>query len=408
MKQNVRILCVSVIFILATLALVSGPASLWSVGTLGTSRLALVVRADDDDDDGAFAQGQVICKVRSRANPFVVAARHAMTVLEDLEDGVFLFDLPEGLEVEDAVEELSEDPDVIEAEPNFFLEVPEVDQRSIFFNDGQPPSIYVAQNALEVIRARQAQARADGSGVIVSVIDTGIDATHSVFTRVAPGYDFVDNDPSPTEVSGGVGYGHGTFVAGIVVLVAPGATILPVRALGPDGRGKASNVGKAIRLAARQGADVINMSFGALAEPLPIRQAIAFAASQGATLIASAGNRNTSAPQYPASDAAVLAVAATDEADRKADFSNYGSHIAVCAPGVGIYSAFPGGDYAIADGTSYAAPFVSGVAALVLSAGTGSPNVIIKATAVNIDALNPGFRGLLGNGRVNALAAVSP
>jgi thermitase len=243
----------------------------------------------------------------------------------------------------------------------------------------------------------------------VAVIDTGIDTGHPAFSGdLAQGHDFLDNDDDPSEEGRGRIFGHGTMVAGVIALLAPEVTIMPLRAFDSDGTGKASKVGQAIRYAARNGADVITMSFGTTKKTAPIEKAIAFASRRGVTLIASAGNNDTSFPvQYPASDRNVLAIAATDNADIKAEFSNYGDHIAVCAPGVSIYSAYPGNRFAWGDGTSYAAAFVSGEAALVLSSRGGNVDQIIKTTAVNIDDLNPNFRRLLGFGRIDVLAAVS-
>jgi len=140
------------------------------------------------------------------------------------------------------------------------------------------------------------------------------------------------------------------------------------------------------------------MSFGLPRESVPIRNAIEFARSQGLVLIAAAGNNNTSVPQFPASSPSVMAVAATDQYDLKASFSNYGSHIAVAAPGVSIYSAYPGEGWAWWSGTSFAAPFVSGEAALLLSIGRSVDR--IQSTAVPVGSG-------LGSGRIDCLAAVS-
>jgi hypothetical protein len=392
-----------------------------SNATLGPNITYTYTILDDDGGDAGvgYANAVVVCQVLPGTNAREVAARHNMTVEEDLTDQVFVFGIPDGRTVEQAASELNADSQVVEAEPDFLVKLPEVDQRSmaavdqhsVIFVDGQSPSDYFGQYALPLIRVPEAQAISVGKGVTVAVIDTGVDATHPAFKHVAQGYDFVDGDAEPAEESGGAVYGHGTMVAGIIALVAPEARIMPVRAFNKDGIGRASDVGQAIRFAARQGANVINMSFGVPVEsaPIPIRTAIQFAARQRIVLIASAGNKNTnSLPPYPASDnLRVIAVAATDPADVKADFSNYGLYIDVCAPGVNIYSAYPEGRFAWGSGTSFAVPFVSGSAALVLSTGDSNAGQAVEETAIPIDHLNPSFRGLLGWGRIDARAAVS-
>jgi subtilisin family serine protease len=118
-------------------------------------------------------------------------------------------------------------------------------------------------------------------------------------------------------------------------------------------------------------------------------------------LVASAGNANSVAPSYPAAYPEVIAVAATDNIDRKAAFSNFGSHIFVSAPGVNIISAYPGNSYGISSGTSFAAPIVTGQAALIRSLQLSGVELRIGATAVGIDHLNPGYAGKLGLGRVH-------
>jgi thermitase len=397
------------IFSLAIIVFLAAAPVMLRIGNsciLKLGDLALMARADGNN----FVNGEVVVELKPRRNAGDVAARHNMTVLEDLEDDTYLFGILDSRTVEEAVAELKADHrDVRSAEPNYLLKVPEVDQRSVAWVDqrsvawvdGESPPEYFDQYAMQLIRATEAQESADGSGVTVAVIDTGVDTDHPTFDNVVQGYDYVSHDNNPAEEGSGPAYGHGTMVAGIVALVAPRATVMPVRAFDSNGIGTAANVGNAIRYAARNGADVINMSFGVSTESAPIRSAIEFASRQGAVLIVAAGNSNTSVPQYPASDEDVLAVGATDNADNKADFSNYGSHIAVGAPGVSIYSAYPGGRFAWGDGTSYATAFVSGEAALVLSVGGGDADQIIRDTAV------PCCGGLLGNGRIDALAAVS-
>jgi subtilisin family serine protease len=164
------------------------------------------------------------------------------------------------------------DPRVIFAGPNFIYQHAEVrqrsqafiDQRSQAFIDGDSPVNFYGQPSVLRLRLTEAHQISRGRGVRVAVIDTGIDLNHQLFAGriIYPNYDFVDDDAYPQEVMGGIGAGHGTFVAGLIALTAPEAVIMPLRAFGPDGSGTTFNIAKAIRFAADNGAQVLNMSFG--------------------------------------------------------------------------------------------------------------------------------------------------
>jgi thermitase len=360
---------------------------------------------------GTQANGEVTAQLKNGVRSNTVARRHNLSVLDNLQANQYLFGIKDTRTVDQVVAELEADSDVIWAKPNYLLRAPEVsqrsaaaiDQRSVAYIDESSPSDYFDQYAISIINAELAGNIAQkGSGVTVAVIDTGVDTTHPTFNYVVPGYDFVNNDNDPSEVSGGLGYGHGTFVAGLIVLVARDAAIMPLRAFDPNGVGKASNISKAIRYAADRGAQVINMSFGMVETDTTgaLLNAINYAASRGVVMIAAAGNDSGGTSQYPASDPQVLAVGATDSADQKTSFSNYGSWVGVEAPGEGIYSAYPGGLWAWWDGTSFSAAFVSSEAVLRLARGGGNVIQIIKDTAV------PCCSGLLGSGRIDCLAAV--
>jgi subtilisin family serine protease len=125
-------------------------------------------------------------------------------------------------------------------------------------------------------------------------------------------------------------------------------------------------------------------------------------------LVASAGNNNTSAPQYPAAYSGVMTAAATDLFDKKAVFSNYGNYIFVDAPGVNIISTYPGGSYSIVSGTSFSAPAVAGTAALVRSLRWNGVANSISGGSVNINFYNPNYVNQLGYGRIDVLRAVKP
>lgn len=225
------------------------------------------------------------------------------------------------------------------------------------------------------------------AGVIVAVLDTGVDASHPDLSgRVLRGFDAVsgsagaDSDPN----------GHGTHVAGIIAAVAgngigvagfaSGVSILPVRVLGTNGYGDDADLATGIIWAVDNGADVINMSVGGAEDMSLLRSAVEYASSRGVLLVASAGNDALwgNAPSFPAALPEVIAVGATTQRDGRAMFSNTGSYLELSAPGSSIVSTWPGGRYIYSSGTSMAAPFVSAAAALVLFA-TGLRGELLRS-----------------------------
>jgi len=196
---------------------------------------------------------------------------------------------------------------------------------------------------------------------------------------------------------------------------APGPRILPIRALDADGQATSFRVAAGIDHAIRNGARVINLSLGAKGDNDLLSDAVQWAADAGVAVVAAAGNDGTDNPRWaPSSVPMAIAVAATNEADVKPPFSNFGDHIDLTAPGVSIVSAVPlavsSTGYGQADGTSYAAPLVSAAAALVLEI---EPTIAIadlearlRSTAASVDSRNPDHAGMLGSGRLNAALAV--
>jgi len=185
---------------------------------------------------------------------------------------------------------------------------------------------------------------------------------------------------------------------------------MPLRAFADDGSSNCFTIAKAIHYAVRNGAQVINMSFGLETACRAISTAITYALGRNVTIPASAGNKNSSVPQCPASSPGVIATAATTIRDVKASFSNYGPYISIAAPGVHIISAVPDNHYGIMSGTSFSAPIIAATVARLLAEGVISTGVAsrIASGASNIDLQNPSYIDLLGAGRVNIRNSVCP
>jgi Subtilase family len=245
------------------------------------------------------------------------------------------------------------------------------------------PSLPAQNNvAFSQIRLPQAQAisRNFGAGVKVAVIDTGIDLAHPIFAgRLAPAAewkDFVDNDATPQEVgtSADRGFGHGTGVAGIILQVAPKATILPLRVLDKNGSGDLDKVVLAIDWAIAKGAQVINLSLGSAQNQTSLTTELQYAASKKVYVVASAGNDGAlNGLTYPAAsthtgsqEGFVFGIGSVNSNDILSSFTNYGWDLFGIAPGESIFSAYPGNMAAAFTGTSFAAPIFSGALALGL------------------------------------------
>lgn len=217
-------------------------------------------------------------------------------------------------------------------------------------------------------------AKSKGEGVRVAVLDTGVDLDHPDLARnIVPGMNMIDPNRPPQDDNQ-----HGTHVAGIIaaenndigmVGVAPEAKIIPVKVLDRRGNGNLVDVSKGIRWAVDEGgADLICMSLGSPNPVQEVRKAIQHAQSKGVVCFVAAGNAGrTKKLFYPAEYPETVAIGSIDENFSRSGFSNTGDGLDFMAPGGRIFSTVPDNWYAILSGTSMAAPFAVGVAALVLS-----------------------------------------
>lgn len=321
----------------------------------------------------------------------------------------------------------------------------------------EPNDPFLAQQYhLGTVHAFEAWAQLDSTAapIVLAIVDTGVDYLHEDLAPVIyvnpgedgtddqglnkrsngkdddnngyiddwHGWDFVsstspdgrDNDPMP-------GNSHGTHVAGIagaavnngigIAGTAIGIRLMPVKIGNDLGSNSVENSYDGLLFAAATGADVINCSWGGEAGSESEAEIVLSAQKLGAVIVAAAGNNGKNTAFYPAAYPGVMSVAATDERDNKASFSNYHGSVDICAPGLSIYSTFPNNTYGYDSGTSMASPVAAGLACLVRNKFPQySPEQVIahiKATTDNIDSNNMGFEGKIGTGRVNFLKSLT-
>ena len=265
---------------------------------------------------------------------------------------------------------------------------------------------------LPAIQAPVAWDTSRGLGVIVAVLDTGVDSTHpDLADQLVPGWNMFDNNSNTADV-----HGHGTQVAGVIAAasnnalgvasVAWQAKIMPMRISQPDGYASLSAIANGLTWAANNGARVANISYG-VSGSSSVQSAAQYMRSKGGVVIAAGGNSGVYDATLP--HAAILSVAATNSGDARTSWSTYGEFIDISAPGAGIWSTTRGGGYAAVSGTSFASPVTAGVAALIKAVNPGLAPSQIDAilTSTASDLGTSGYDIYYGYGRVNAAAAVA-
>jgi type VII secretion-associated serine protease mycosin len=257
-----------------------------------------------------------------------------------------------------------------------------------------------------------------GQGVIVAVVDSGSGPHPDLAENLLPGRSIIGTVESQNgrDIDAS---GHGTHVAGIIAAVAnngiggsgaaPNAKILPIQVLDQAGQGDARDVAAGVRFAADNGARVINLSLGGATESSSLTQAITYANDKGVLVVAAAGNGGAAdKPKWPASLDLTLAVTAVDQANNATSFDQRGDYIDLSAPGANIVSTAKG-DYVTLSGTSMAAGFVAGAAALLFAAEPRVTNAqvrdILLRTATDIG--EPGRDVTFGAGLINMVAALA-
>jgi type VII secretion-associated serine protease mycosin len=303
-------------------------------------------------------------------------------------------------------QQFAANPSVSFAEPNY--------TRQLMRTPNDPA---VSQQwALGNIQAYDAWNITTGGEVRIAILDTGVDSGHPDLSgKVLPGYNALTGDGNTQDDNG-----HGTAVAGLIAAATDngdgvagicwGCRILPIKVLNNRGSGNDANVARGIRWAVDNGARVINMSLGGTDDSQILRDAVDYATSRNVLIVASSGNERQEGnqPNYPAAYPGVVAVGATGNTDVVTGFSNTGDYLDLTAPGVGLWTTLPDGRYGPPNGTSFASPYVSGVAGLVITLrgdlGTLDLECVLEASA---DDKGPAGRDAeYGWGRLNALQAV--
>ncbi len=327
------------------------------------------------------------------------------------------------------------------------------EQSPIYQTSHTPNDLQSTQWSLKKIQAEKAwDVTKGGTNIVVAIVDNAVSTIHedlkaniwvnsgeianngfdddlNGYTDDINGYDVADGDanPNPPSTASNGKFNHGTMCAGITSAVSNNGKgiaslgysikIMAVKCSANSAADEGNTITSGydgVYYAIRAEADVISLSWGGPSGIFITGENIVKAANQvGIVVVAAAGNSNTSDIFYPAGYSTVIAVGATDENDKRANFSNYGSYIDVMAPGINIQTinASSTSAYSAGSGTSMSCPLVAALCGLIRSQQSGlNPSEVkskLQAGCDNIDAGNSGFAGKLGSGRINAFKTLN-
>jgi Subtilase family len=303
------------------------------------------------------------------------------------------------------IRELEAEPQITWVQPNYMFELEDENTR--------PQGLAAAQYDLVKMHVTEAHRVSEGDKTLVAIIDSGIDEKHPDLAGAI--VDRVDLVGGPADANK-----HGTAMAGIIVAhgtlvgVAPHASVLAIRAFSdapakPGAEGTTAHIIEGLDWAYEHKARIVNMSFAGPYDPM-LAQAIGTAHREGMILVAAAGNEGAkAAPAYPAADANVIAVTATDRNDNLFSGANRGAYVCVAAPGTDIIVAAPSDTYQFSSGTSLGAAHITGLVALLLTEkpdlGADATRQILIETAHDLGL--PGRDQEFGAGLADAASAVA-
>jgi subtilisin family serine protease len=378
--------------------------------------------------------GEVIVRVADDADASAVARNHGLEVSQALVPA-HLFVMRGAVGVERAhARQLSQDSRVLYAEPNFLRQPTTINPNlwafynpgglNMKFTSGKSKGQFLPSSYASTLDADEDNVEgyaAGGSDVVIGSIDTGVDLTHPEFTgRLIAGKDWYNNDNNPTDDEGHGSHTTGTMAGSTVGVAGVSGAASHVKVYVQKVCGRRGCPTSAIVNAIRAAADypnmvAMNLSLGGSSESQAEKDAIAYATSKGVLVIASAGNDGVGTVSCPACDPNSISVSATTWSDALAPYSNYGPGLDIAAPGGScysnttsegcIYSAYMGGGYSWMQGTSMAAPQVTGTAAIVASV-TGLRGSSLRSRLLST-ADSKGDAARFGAGRLNSYRAVT-
>ena len=399
---------------------------------VGSSGLGFKPAAHADPRNSSFAPGEILIKFKDAGPTRINKSDRVHQGIRSLKrldaKGMHRVKLEPDITVAEAQAALSQDPEVEYAEPNYY--------RYLALDPNDPS--YPSQWNLPIINAPTAwNAATDCAATPVAVIDSGVDYGHAdlaanIWTNPAEtvgdgidndgngyiddamGWDLVADDNDPMDENG-----HSTHVAGTIAAVGNNTLgvaglcwdgqIMPLRAFDAEGNGTVADVIEAMEYARVKGARVVNASYAGTDFSQAEYDVISDLNAAGVLMVVAAGNEGADSdrvPSYPAGYDLpnIIAVAATDDRERLASFSNFGvATVHVAAPGVSILSTYPGNVYTVSSGTSMAGPHVSGLAALVWNADPGLTVSQVKGRILDgVDRLDALSGKIVTAGRINA------